>query len=101
MLSIQQHPSGLSFKVRIQPKSSRNMVAGVREDALKVKLTAPPVEGAANKMCIRFLSERLGVPRSALEILSGQAARNKTILVRCASSDIESIQRRIQALQIE
>jgi uncharacterized protein (TIGR00251 family) len=87
MLSIQHHPAGLTFKICVQPRSSRNMVVGLLGDALKVKLTAPPVEGAANTMCIEFLARCLGVPRSSVEIRAGQTARIKQILIRCDPAD--------------
>ncbi|MBW1752297.1 MAG: DUF167 domain-containing protein, partial [Deltaproteobacteria bacterium] len=52
MLDIQENSDGITFKVYIQPRSSKNMIAGLHGDALKIKLKAPPVDGAANKMCI-------------------------------------------------
>lgn len=99
MLSIQHHPAGLTFKIRVQPRSSRNMIAGLLGDALKVKLTAPPVEGAANAMCIEFLSRCLGVSRSAVEIRAGHTGRIKQILIRCCDpADRERLRQRIAAL---
>jgi hypothetical protein len=86
MLAIQDHPSGLSFRIRVQPKSSRNEIVGMQDGALKLKITAPPVEGAANKFCIELLSRELGVPKSCLEITSGQASRSKTVFVRCTAA---------------
>ncbi len=72
---------GVVFAVFVQPKASRNQVAGLHGDALKIRLTAPPVEGAANKACTQFLAKTLGVPKSAVEIVSGHASRNKKILI--------------------
>lgn len=66
----------------IQPRSSKNSVVGLYGDALKIKLTAPPVEGAANKMCIEFLAKQLGVPKSTLSIISGHSSRTKQILIK-------------------
>ncbi|MFP4584222.1 MAG: DUF167 domain-containing protein, partial [Desulfococcaceae bacterium] len=71
MLSITERGDGLAFKVRVQPKSARNQIVGLHEDALKVKLTAPPVDGAANKACVAFLAKTLGVSKSSVEIVSG------------------------------
>ncbi|MFO7666046.1 MAG: DUF167 domain-containing protein [Desulfobacterales bacterium] len=82
MLYFKESPEGIIFKVRVQPRSSKNMVAGLFGDALKVKLTAPPVEGAANSMCIKYLSKWLSVPQYLLEIVSGQSCRTKYILFR-------------------
>jgi uncharacterized protein (TIGR00251 family) len=79
---IQLHPEGIVLKIFVLPRSSKNMLAGRHGDALKIKLTAPPVEGAANKMCITFLAQYLGLPKSSLEIVSGHAGRKKLILVR-------------------
>lgn len=98
MLSIQHHPAGLTFKIRVQPRSSRNMIVGLLGDALKVKLTAPPVEGAANTMCIEFLARCLGVSRSAVEIRAGQAGRIKQILIRCDPAEKPRLQQRISDL---
>ncbi len=98
MLSIHQHPSGLSFNVHILPRSSRNLVVGVHGDGLKIKLTAPPVEGAANKLCLHFLAEHLGVSRASMEILSGHTGRTKKILVHCDPANVEKIRSRINAL---
>jgi uncharacterized protein len=75
------HPDGLLIDVRVQPKSSKNAVVGIHGDALKIKLNAPPVEGKANKALIRLVAKLLGCPKSAVEIVSGQASRNKRLLV--------------------
>jgi len=98
MLPIQDHPSGLSFRIRVQPKSSRNEIVGVQGDALKLKVTAPPVEGAANKACIEMLAKALGVRKSCLEITSGQASRSKTMFVRCTPSAAPRMRQCIQGL---
>lgn len=79
---VQPHPEGLVLKIFVLPRSSKNMLAGRHGDALKIKLTAPPVEGAANKMCITFLAQHLGLPKSSLEIVSGHTGRTKLILVK-------------------
>ncbi|MHB8173347.1 MAG: DUF167 domain-containing protein, partial [Nitrospirota bacterium] len=66
VLSLKEGPGGITFQVRVLPRSSRNHVAGVSEGVLKIKLTAPPVEGAANGMLIAFLSEKLKIPKSKI-----------------------------------
>jgi hypothetical protein len=83
MLWIRETPDGAMFKVAVQPRGSKNEIVGVHGDALKIKLTAPPVDGAANKMCIVFLAKRLNVAPSAIEIVHGHRSRLKTVLVRC------------------
>ena len=72
---------GVTFSVRVVPRSSRNQIVGVEGGALKIKLTAPPVEGAANTALIEFVAEWLGVRRSAVSIISGDKARNKIVRV--------------------
>ena len=87
---IQLHPEGLVLKIFVLPRSSKNMLAGRHGGALKLKLTAPPVEGAANKMCITFLARHLGLPKSSLEIVSGHTGRTKLILVRPKNGKTDS-----------
>jgi uncharacterized protein (TIGR00251 family) len=82
MLFIRKHSRGIVFKVFLQPRSSKNRIVGLHDDSLKIKLTAPPVNGAANKMCVRFLAKRLSVSPSALEIISGHGGRTKKILLK-------------------
>ena len=82
MLSIQENSRGVIFKILVQPRSSKNTLAGLHDDALKIKLTAAPVNNAANWMCIKFLAKALGVPKSSLEIVSGHTSRNKQVLLR-------------------
>jgi len=86
VISIRKTPEGVAFKVLIQPRSSKNMIAGLHGDALKIKLTAPPVDNAANKMCLKFLAKSLGVSRSSLEIITGHNSRHKQVLLRSDSS---------------
>jgi len=98
MLPIQDHPRGISFKIRVQPKSSRNQIVGPHGDALKLKVTAPPVEGAANKACLELLSKALGLPRSCMEITSGRSGRSKNILIHCRSTAAAQIKRNLEKL---
>ena len=81
--TIQEKPDGLIFKVRVQPRSSKNQVVGAYGDALKIKLTAPPVDNAANKACGVFLAGLLSVAKSSVVIISGNTGRNKQVLVHC------------------
>jgi len=104
MLAIVDHPEGISFSVFVQPRSSKNSIAGEYGESLKIKLTAPPVDNAANKMCIQFLSKTLGVPKSSMEILSGHTGRKKNILVRIdRKGDFEKhatdLKQRLESLQ--
>jgi uncharacterized protein (TIGR00251 family) len=87
MLKIDTDKIGLRFNIYVQPRSSRNQVVGLHGDVLKVKIKAPPVEGAANKMCIAVLAKALNIPKSAVEIVSGHSARTKRLLVQTARVD--------------
>ena len=81
-LNIRKNAGGLVFKVLVQPRSSKNMIAGLYNGALKIKLTAPPVDNAANQMCLKFLAKCLDVSKSSLEIIAGHSSRHKQILLR-------------------
>jgi uncharacterized protein (TIGR00251 family) len=90
MLSLIKHPKGISFKVYVQPKSSKNQITGMYGGALKIKITAPPVDGAANKMCLKYLSKCLSVPMSRLEIITGQSSRTKYVLLRSENDKVDA-----------
>ena len=81
MIPIRDTPSGATFQVKVHPRARKNAITGEVGDALKVGLTAPPVEGRANEACIVFLAEVLNVPRSSVTIAAGESSRNKVILV--------------------
>ena len=81
MLTIRETSAGVQFAVRVVPGASKNEAAGIQDDALKVRLTAPAVEGKANRACIEFLAGLLRVRRSALSIASGEKSRRKTVTV--------------------
>lgn len=88
---LEETSAGVLIRVRLQPRSSRNQVEGVHEGALKIRLTAPPVEGEANRSLIEFLSDITGLRKSAFSISSGHKSRDKSVLATGASlSDIES-----------
>jgi uncharacterized protein (TIGR00251 family) len=79
--AISESDADVTFAVRVIPRASRNEIAGVQGGALKVRLTAPPVEGAANAALIEFLASRLGVRKRAVSIVGGQASRSKKVRV--------------------
>ncbi|MBE9546100.1 MAG: YggU family protein [Proteobacteria bacterium] len=81
MLPIKETKDGVIFNIRVVPRSSRCEVAGIQEDALKLKITAPPVEGKANEECIKFLADKLGVRKSRVTIIAGHKSKRKTIAV--------------------
>ena len=80
-LKITEAGGGVTFAVRVVPRASRNEIVGVHGDALKVRLTAPPVEGRANEALVAFLAKRLGVRKSQVEIVAGATSRRKMIRV--------------------
>jgi uncharacterized protein (TIGR00251 family) len=69
------------FSVRVQPRASRTEVAGVQGDAVRVRVQAPPVDGAANEALVAFLAESLGVPRRDVHIVGGATSRTKLVEV--------------------
>jgi hypothetical protein len=69
------------FVVHVVPRAKVTEVAGRHGDAVRIRLAAPPVDGAANAELVRFLAERLGVPRSAVVLVRGATARRKTLTV--------------------
>ena len=75
-------PGGVTIAVAASPRASRTEVAGVADGRLRIRIAAPPVEGAANDELVRFLAKSLGVPRSAVAVTAGAAGRRKTVLVR-------------------
>ncbi|MEN6464179.1 MAG: DUF167 domain-containing protein [Syntrophaceae bacterium] len=81
MLRIRETEKGAVLEIRVLPRSSRCEIAGLQDGALKIKITAPPVEGKANKECIRFISDLLNVKKSAVSIIAGEKSKNKTILI--------------------
>lgn len=78
-LNLQQQATGVTLKVRVQPKASRNGVAGLFGDSLKVQLTAPPVDGAANEACAAFLAAVFGLAKRQVRLVAGQTGRTKTV----------------------
>ena len=84
---IEVTPSGITLRLRVQPRASRTEVVGLYGGELKVRVAAPPVEGAANQELVRFLARRLGVARSAVTIKAGARARSKVAAVEGIGAD--------------
>lgn len=80
-LVIEEKDGVVRFAVRVSPRASREAIAGVHDGALKVALTAPPVEGAANAALIALLAKALGVPKRSVRIVSGESSRQKRVEV--------------------
>lgn len=86
-LQIHQRDGAITFEVRVVPRASHNRVVGTREGALKVALTAPPVDGAANEALRRLIAKSLGVSKSSVEIIRGERARTKLVRVHGVDPD--------------
>jgi uncharacterized protein (TIGR00251 family) len=91
--AITSSPSGTRLSLRVQPRASRDEIVGIAGDAIRVRLTAPPVGGAANDALLRFLAARLEIPRSALTLVSGHTARTKVVALDGVSA--EEVSRRL------
>jgi hypothetical protein len=80
---LQTLPDGsLLLRLLVQPKASRNEITGLHDNALKLRLTTPPIEGRANKAVIAFIAKLLHLPKSSVTIRSGLQNRNKELLIR-------------------
>lgn len=87
---------GIVLNLYIQPRASKNEVCGLQDNALKIRLTSPPVDGAANKLCREFLADLFSVPKKAVKIISGETSRHKR--VRILSNDAARLQRIISEI---
>ena len=81
-LALRATADGTLLPVRVVPRAGRTAADGVVEGALRVRLTAPPVEGAANAALIACLADRLGLPKSAVTLAAGATSRHKTLLLQ-------------------
>lgn len=81
LLKIKETETGVILKIKVQPKASKNEIKGLQGDALKVRLTAPPVDGAANTACQSFFSDLFKIPKNRVKIIAGLTNRNKTLLL--------------------
>ena len=88
-------PAGAVLSLRIVPRAAKNAIQGELGDALKLRLCAPPVDGAANAALVEFLSDFFSLPRARVQLLSGATSRNKRVLLSGVSSS--AIQSKIQA----
>jgi len=98
-LPIRETKSGLSFDIQVNPHSSRAEITGIADGLLKIKVTAAPVEGAANDAVIALLSKKLGLKKSQLAIAAGAKGRKKTIVVSGIAS--AELRRKINYLTTE
>jgi uncharacterized protein len=87
-LKITEKDGALSFAVRVQPRASRDEIAGEYQDGLKVRLTAPPVDDRANQALCKLLAARLKLPLSAVRIAAGERSRAKRVEIRGATPEM-------------
>ena len=80
-LNIKAYKNGIQVSAIIRPRSSKNIICGLQGESLKIRLTSPPVDGEANKMCVKVLAKQLNIVPSKVSIISGQKGRNKIIRV--------------------
>ncbi len=78
---VQPSENGVTLKIRVQPKASRNQVEGYRGDVLRLRVTAPPQAGEANAAVVSLLAQALGVPKSRVQIVRGHSSREKLVEV--------------------
>jgi len=89
---FQETRQGIVITIYVQPRSSRNKIIGIHGNAIKIAVQSPPVDDAANRMCVEFLSKCLNINRSSFEIVSGHTSRTKRILLRFSSDNDVSAQ---------
>lgn len=78
---LREHPDGVTIDLLVQPRASRTALGEVHDGALRLRIAAPPVDGAANAAIIEFLAKQLGVRRDALSLQRGATGRRKRVLV--------------------
>ncbi len=82
IFQISESKTGLTFEIHVTPRASRATITGFQKGALKLKVTVPPAEGAANSACIKLLAKSLGLKKSQVEIIAGVKARKKVVSVK-------------------
>jgi uncharacterized protein (TIGR00251 family) len=95
VIPIRESGDGVAFAVKVHPRAKKNAITGELGDALKLSITAPPIDGRANEACIEFFAKLLKVPRSSVTIASGQTGRRKVIRVIGLSTD--EIRKRLES----
>ena len=88
MIPIHESAKGITFAVKVHPRARKNAITGTVGDALKLALTAPPVEGKANQAVIEFFADLFAIPRSSVTIASGETSRNKVVRIAGVSKPV-------------
>jgi hypothetical protein len=94
MIPIRETASHITFSIKVQPRAKKNAISGTVGDALKVSLTAPPVDGKANQAVIEFFSSIFKIPRSSITIASGETSRLK--LIRISGVDKATMEQQLK-----
>ena len=81
MVTVKETSTGATFSVKVHPRARKNAITGIVGDALKLALTAPPVEGKANQSVIEFFADLFEIPCSSVTIASGETSRNKVVRI--------------------
>jgi uncharacterized protein (TIGR00251 family) len=95
MIPIRDTPGGTVFAVKLHPRAKKNAITGVVGDALKLAVTAPPIDGRANAACVEFLANLFAMPRSSVTIASGETSRRK--IIRVAGLSADEVRRKLEA----
>lgn len=95
MFPVNETAKGATFAVKVQPRARKNAITGTLGDAIKLALTAPPVEGKANHAVIDFFADFFEIPRSSVSIASGETSRNK--LIRVSGISAQHVRERLAA----
>ncbi len=96
MIAVRESASGLSFAVKVHPRARKNAITGTVGDALKLSLTAPPVEGKANQAVVEFFADFFQISRSSVTITSGESSRLK--IVRITGITAEQLRQKLAGL---
>src|SRR5260370_30508376 len=96
MIPIRDRWAGATFTVKVHPRARKNAITGTVGEALKLALTAPPIEGRANEACIAYLAQFLNVPRSSVTIAAGKSSRQK--LIRVAGLSAAHVEAKLRAV---
>lgn len=96
MIPLKETSQGITFAVKVQPRARKNAITGSIGDALKIALTAPPVEGRANQAIINFLADFFDIPRSSVTIAGGATSRLK--IIRIAGPSKQVLEERLRKL---
>jgi uncharacterized protein (TIGR00251 family) len=97
MIPIQESAKGVTFAIKVHPRARKNQITGVVGEALKLALTAPPVEGKANEAVIEFFADLFDIPRSSVTIATGESSRNK--IIRISGVSVQQVRQHLAVVE--